>query len=76
MTDLATTYLGSEVEQMYCDVVRQVKSAVYVPLAVKLGHFFASIPQLRNFSITQSSLPPIISSCTVAGWEPWCWPRW
>jgi len=37
---------GSEVEQMYYEVVRQVKAAVRIPLAVKLGHFFSSIPHM------------------------------
>jgi len=39
---------GSEVEQMYYEVVRQVKAAVRVPLAVKLGHFFSSIPHMLH----------------------------
>ncbi len=39
---------GSEVEQMYCDLVRQVKSAVRVPVAVKLSHFFSSIPHVMR----------------------------
>jgi dihydroorotate dehydrogenase (fumarate) len=34
---------GQAVEHMYSDTVRQVKSAVRIPLAVKLGHFFSSI---------------------------------
>jgi dihydroorotate dehydrogenase (fumarate) len=37
---------GAEVEQMYYEVVRQVKAAVRIPLAVKLGHFFSSIPHM------------------------------
>lgn len=39
---------GSEVEQMYYEVVRQVKAAVRIPLAVKLGHFFSSIPHIMR----------------------------
>jgi len=39
---------GSEVEKMYYDVVCQVKAAVRVPLAVKLGHFFSSIPYMMR----------------------------
>jgi len=39
---------GSEVEQMYYDVVHQVKAAVRIPLAVKLGHFFSSIPHMTR----------------------------
>ncbi len=34
---------GEAVEKMYLDVVQQVKQAVRIPLAVKLGHFFSSI---------------------------------
>lgn len=37
---------GSEVERMYCDLVKQVKSTVRIPLAVKLSHFFSSIPNI------------------------------
>jgi len=37
---------GSEVEQMYCDLVRQVKAAVRIPVAVKVSHFFSSIPHV------------------------------
>jgi dihydroorotate dehydrogenase (fumarate) len=37
---------GSDVEQMYVDVVRQVRAAVQIPLAVKVGHFFSSIPHM------------------------------
>jgi dihydroorotate dehydrogenase (fumarate) len=39
---------GSEVEQMYCDVVQQVKKTVKIPLAVKVGHFFSSIPHMMR----------------------------
>ncbi|MGZ4821370.1 MAG: dihydroorotate dehydrogenase-like protein [Terriglobales bacterium] len=39
---------GSEVEQMYYDLVRQVKSVVRVPVAVKLSHFFSSIPHVMR----------------------------
>jgi dihydroorotate dehydrogenase (fumarate) len=39
---------GAEVEQMYYEVVQQVKAAVRIPLAVKLGHFFSSIPHMMR----------------------------
>jgi dihydroorotate dehydrogenase (fumarate) len=39
---------GPEVEQMYYEVVRQVKAAVRIPLAVKVGHFFSSIPHMMR----------------------------
>jgi dihydroorotate dehydrogenase (fumarate) len=36
--------IGGQVEQMYVDLVREVKSSVTIPVAVKMGHFFSSIP--------------------------------
>jgi dihydroorotate dehydrogenase (fumarate) len=41
-TDL--TMSGADVEKMYLDLVRDVKASVKIPVAVKLGHFFSSIP--------------------------------
>ena len=35
---------GADVEKMYLDLVRDVKQSVKIPVAVKLGHFFSSIP--------------------------------
>ncbi len=35
---------SAAVEQMYCEIVREVKDQIKIPLAVKLGHFFTSIP--------------------------------
>jgi dihydroorotate dehydrogenase (fumarate) len=37
---------GAEVEQRYVDLVTQVRSAVKIPLAVKIGSQFSSIPHL------------------------------
>ncbi len=34
------------VEQMYLDLVREVKASVKVPVAVKMMHFFSSIPYM------------------------------
>jgi dihydroorotate dehydrogenase (fumarate) len=39
---------GAELEQMYYDVVRQVKAAVRIPLAVKVSYFFSSIPHMMR----------------------------
>ena len=39
---------GSKVEKMYIDVVKAVKGAVTVPLAVKLSPFFSSIPNMAR----------------------------
>ncbi|MCB9731921.1 MAG: dihydroorotate dehydrogenase-like protein [Deltaproteobacteria bacterium] len=41
-TDLDVS--GAEVEAMYRDLVRDVKATVKIPVAVKLSHFFSSIP--------------------------------
>jgi dihydroorotate dehydrogenase (fumarate) len=35
---------GADVEKMYLDLVRDVKASVKIPVSVKLGHFFSSIP--------------------------------
>jgi dihydroorotate dehydrogenase (fumarate) len=34
------------VEQMYLDLVREVKSTIKIPVAVKMMHFFSSIPYM------------------------------
>ena len=34
------------IEQMYLDLVREVKSSVKIPVAVKMMHFFSSIPYM------------------------------
>jgi dihydroorotate dehydrogenase (fumarate) len=45
-TDPALT--GSAVEQMYEDVVRDVRASVTIPLAVKLGHSFSAVANLAR----------------------------
>src|SRR5512143_1617120 len=35
---------GAEVEKAYLDLVRDVKQSVKIPVAVKISHFFSSIP--------------------------------
>jgi dihydroorotate dehydrogenase (fumarate) len=39
---------GRDVEEMYCDLVRDVRLHVGIPLAVKLPHFLSSIPNLAH----------------------------
>ncbi len=39
---------GTEVEQMTVDVVKAVRSEVSIPLAVKMGPFFSSIPNMAK----------------------------
>jgi dihydroorotate dehydrogenase (fumarate) len=39
---------GSDVEDMYCDLVRDVRLHIGIPLAVKLPHFLSSIPNLAH----------------------------
>ena len=40
------TLTGAEVEQMYLDVVRDVKANISIPLAVKVGPFFSSFANM------------------------------
>jgi dihydroorotate dehydrogenase (fumarate) len=39
---------GREVEDMYVDMLRQVKRAVTIPVAIKLGPFFSSIANMSK----------------------------
>ncbi len=39
---------GAEVEQMYFDLVRDVKASVTVPVAVKLGHAFTAMANVAS----------------------------
>jgi dihydroorotate dehydrogenase (fumarate) len=39
---------GAEIEQRYCDLVAQVRAQVRVPLAVKIGSSFSSIPNMAR----------------------------
>jgi dihydroorotate dehydrogenase (fumarate) len=39
---------GPQVEQMYCDLVAQVKASVRIPVAVKLGAYFSSMPNMAR----------------------------
>ncbi|MGL4651826.1 MAG: dihydroorotate dehydrogenase-like protein [Caldilineaceae bacterium] len=39
---------GTAVEQMYLDIVRQVKSSVRIPIAVKVGPFFSSFANMAQ----------------------------
>jgi dihydroorotate dehydrogenase (fumarate) len=45
-TDPATT--GADVEQMYLDLVRDVKASVTLPVAVKLGHAFTAMANMAR----------------------------
>jgi len=40
------TETGDDVERRLCEIVSTVKAAVHIPIAVKLGHFFSSLPHL------------------------------
>lgn len=37
---------GSVVEQRYCDIVSEVRSQIRIPIAVKIGPYFSSIPDM------------------------------
>jgi len=35
---------GSIIEQRYCDIISEIRSQVTIPLAVRIGPYFSSIP--------------------------------
>jgi len=39
---------GDRVEQMYVDLVSQVKSSIRIPVAVKIGPYFGSLPNMAR----------------------------
>jgi dihydroorotate dehydrogenase (fumarate) len=39
---------GAEVEETYCDLVREVKQSVRIPVAVKLSHSFTAVANLAK----------------------------
>jgi dihydroorotate dehydrogenase (fumarate) len=39
---------GVEVENRYCGILKQIRSAVKIPIAVKLSPFFSSIPNMSQ----------------------------
>jgi dihydroorotate dehydrogenase (fumarate) len=39
---------GEQVERKYCDLVREVKAAVRIPVAVKLGPYFSSMANMAK----------------------------
>jgi dihydroorotate dehydrogenase (fumarate) len=39
---------GAVVEQRYCDVVAEIRSKISIPLAVKIGPYFSSIPDMAR----------------------------
>jgi dihydroorotate dehydrogenase (fumarate) len=43
---------GSEIEQVYVDIVRGVRQQLSIPLAVKLSPFFSSVPNLAHRLVT------------------------
>lgn len=45
-TDIDTT--GAEIEQQYVDLVVALKQSISIPLAVKVGPFFSSIPNMAT----------------------------
>ena len=48
--DVATNsdHTGATIESDYCDLVRQIKRAVRIPVAVKLSPFFTSVPNVAK----------------------------
>jgi len=42
------TMTGSQVEQGYCDLVSQIRASIRIPVAVKLGPYFSSMPYMAR----------------------------
>jgi len=43
-----TDLTGPEVEQIYLDILNEVKASVTIPVAMKLGPFFSAIPNMAH----------------------------
>ena len=41
-------FTSEQVERQYCDLVREVKSVVHIPVAVKLGPYFSSMVNMAR----------------------------
>ena len=39
---------SAEVEESYCELVRQIKASVRVPVAIKLSHFFSALANMSK----------------------------
>jgi dihydroorotate dehydrogenase (fumarate) len=57
-TDPDTT--GAEVEQRYVDVVASVQEALTIPLAVKLGPYFSSLPNMARRLVTEVGVEGLV----------------
>ncbi|MBN1398319.1 MAG: dihydroorotate dehydrogenase-like protein [Bacteroidetes bacterium] len=52
-TDVRTT--GTEVENRYLEVLKEVRSAVKIPISVKLNTFFSSIPNVAQRLVNEGA---------------------
>jgi dihydroorotate dehydrogenase (fumarate) len=57
-TDPDTT--GAEVEQQYFDIVAAVQEELTIPLAVKLGPYFSSLPNLARRLVTELGVEGLV----------------
>jgi dihydroorotate dehydrogenase (fumarate) len=57
-TDPDTT--GAEVEQRYLDIVADVNEVLTIPLAVKLGPYFSSLPNLARRLVTEVGIEGLV----------------
>jgi len=46
---------GVEVENRYCNILKQVRGAVKIPIAIKLNPFFSSIPNMAHRLINEGA---------------------
>jgi len=51
-----TAMSGQEAENRYADVLKQVRSTVKIPIAVKLSPFFSSIPNMVQRLVNEGAM--------------------
>jgi dihydroorotate dehydrogenase len=71
-TDLGLT--GPEVEQIYLDILEDVKKAVTIPVAMKLSPYFSA---MANLAHRLSQPAPMVWYCSIAFTnQTWTWRNW
>jgi dihydroorotate dehydrogenase (fumarate) len=50
---------GDEVEKLYCNLVSKVKASVHIPVAVKIGAYFSSLPNMAK-SLEQAGADALV----------------
>jgi len=64
------------VERKYCDLVREVKSAVSIPVAVKLGPYFSSMVNMARRLEASGADGLVLFNrfySPISTWSRWKW---